>query len=144
MGINAQRGTDAILIAPSTSLHTQEKTARLDTRGASYASIRIAFASEVNTNATGPAISLLSNDTTVVSNFATITADRAAEDITAAKVVTYHVDRRASPKRYLRLVVTPGTGSTNNNASFAAISSLTRQKEAPSAASGMADAAVIV
>ena len=143
MGINAQRGTDAILIAPSTSLATATNAATLDTRGADYATIRVAFASEITTNAVGPTISLLSNDTTVVTNFATIVADRSAEDITAAKVVTYHVDKRSSPKRYLRLSVTPGT-TTNDTAAFCAISTLTRQKEAPAALTNLADAAVIV
>jgi len=143
MGINAQRGTDAILIAPSTNLDTAEKTANVDTRGANYASIRVMFASEINTNNTGPTISVLSSDDTVVTNFATITADRSTEDLTAARVVTYHVDKRNSPKRYIRLVVTPAT-TTNDDLAFCALSTLTRQGEAPSAASGMADAAVIV
>jgi len=117
-------------------------TANLDTIGANYASIRIPLASEINNDAVGPTLSLLQSDDTVVTNFATITANRTAEDITAAKVVTYHVDLRGR-KRYLRLRVSTDT-TTNDDVTIAAVSTLTRQTEEPSSASEMADAAVIV
>jgi hypothetical protein len=140
--INAQRGTDAILLAPQAMTNSATVTANLDTIGANYASIRIPLASEINDNAVGPTLSLLQSDDTVVTNFATITANRTAEDIAAAKVVTYHVDLRGR-KRYLRLSVSTGT-TTNDDATIAAVSTLTRQTEEPSSASEMADAAVIV
>ena len=69
-------------------------------------------------------------------------ADRSAEDITAAKVVDYHVDMRGK-KRYLRLSVTTET-TTNDNVTIAAVSSLSRNVEGPTATTEMADAAVIV
>jgi len=141
--IGPQTGKDAIAFAPQALTHGATASAALDTIGADYASIRITLASEANTNATGPTISLLQSDDTVVTNHATITADRAAEDITAAKVLTYHVDLRGK-KRYLRLTVTPPSGSTNNNITAGALSTLSRQVEAPGATTDMADAAVIV
>lgn len=142
MTIAAQKGTDSILIAPQAMTNSATVTANLDTRGASYATIRIALASEINTNAVGPTLSVLTDDTTVATNFATIVADRSAEDITAAKVVDYHVDLRGQ-QRYLRLSVSTAT-TTNDDVTVSAIASLTRQGEAPASTTDMADVAVIV
>ena len=140
--IKQQLGTDSFLF--SLSGVTTTAGATLDTAGADYATIRIAFASEITTDCVGPTISLLDNDTTVVSNFATAVADRTAEDLTAAKVVTYHVDLRGG-KRYLRLTVDPvGTAASDDAVTCAAIATLSRQVEAPGATTDMADAAVIV
>ncbi len=117
-------------------------TANFDTQGAAYASIRIALASEINTNAIGPTLSVLESDDTVVTNFATIVADRTAEAIVTAKVVTYHVDMRGR-KRFLRLSVTTGV-TTNDDVTFGAVGTLTRLGDTPGALTNMADAAVIV
>jgi len=139
--IQSQRGTASVLfVGARTNSATQ--TANLDTRGADYAVISIALAAEINTNAIGPTISVLTDDTTVVTNFATITADRSAEDITAAKVVQYHVDLKGQ-QRYLRLSVTTET-TTNDNVTVGATGTLYRQADAPGAATNIADVAVIV
>jgi hypothetical protein len=140
--IHAQKGTDSIVVAPQAMTNSATVTANLDTVGGDYASIRIALASEVNTNAVGPTLSVLTSDDTVVTNFATIVADRSAEDITAAKVVTYHVDTRKH-KRYLRLSVTTAT-TTNDDVTVAAIGSISRKEVSPSTTGEMADAAVVV
>ena len=84
--------TDSIVIAPVAKTNSATATGNLDCLGAAYATIRIALASEINTNAVGPTLSLLESDDTVVTNFATITADRTAEAIVTAKEVTYGVD----------------------------------------------------
>ena len=116
-----------VLISPQAMTNSATVTANLDTQGAAHATIRIAFAAEVNTNAIGPTISLLESDDTVVTNFATVTADRTAEDITAAKVVQYDVDLRGR-KRYLRLSVTTET-TTNDNVTLSAVATKSRQGE---------------
>lgn len=134
-----------VLIAPVAKTNTATASASLDTvtsRGkANYARITLVFASEINTNAVGPTISLLHSDDTVVTNHATMVANRTAEDITTAKSVCYHVDLRGK-KRYLRLTVTTAT-ATNDDITVAASYDLFLGQEAAST-TDMADAAVIV
>lgn len=142
--IQVQSMTDTLLIAPISS--TAAASATYDLLGIDYATIRIPFASEVNTSAVTPTISLTEADTSNATNFATITADRATEDITAAKELVYHVDCR-SRKRYLKLTITPGT-TTNDTAVLAAIVTASRKDQAPSSTTGMVattnDAVVLV
>lgn len=134
-----------VLIAPVAKTNSATASASLDTvttRGkANYARIVLNFASESNTNAVGPTISLLHSDDTVVTNHATMVANRTAEDITTAKSVVYHVDLRGK-KRYLRLTVTTAT-TTNDDIIVGATYDLMLEKEAAST-TDMADAAVIV
>ncbi len=133
--IEATKGKDSLLIAPQAMTNSATVTANLDTLGADFATIRIGFASEINTNAVGPTLSLLTSDDTEVTNFATITADRSAEAIVSAKPVVYHVDM-LTHKRYLRLSVTTAT-TTNDNVTFGAIASLTRTGEKPASTADM-------
>lgn len=134
-----------VLIAPQAKTNTATASASLDTvttRGkANYARINLLFASEINTNAVGPTISLLHSDDTVVTNHATITANRTAEDITTAKSVSYFVDLRGL-KRYLRLTVTTAT-ATNDDITVGASYDLYLGQDSAST-TDMADAAVIV
>jgi hypothetical protein len=134
-----------VLISPVAKSNTATASASLDTvttRGkANYARIVLNFASEINTNAVGPTISLLHSDDTVVTNHATMVANRSAEDITTAKSLVYHVDLRGK-KRYLRLTVTTAT-ATNDDITVGATYDLALENE-PASTSDMADAAVIV
>lgn len=134
--------TDSLLVAPQAMTNSATVTANLDTAGAAYATIRIALASEINTNAVGPTISLLESDDTVVTNFATFDSDfeRSAEDLTAAKEITYGVDMRGR-KRYLRLSVTTAT-ATNDNVTFSAIATLGRKTEGPAGTASSGDVVV--
>lgn len=125
MAVHEQMGINSILIAPQAMTNSATVTANLDTIGSDYATIRIALASEVNTNAVGPTLSLLESDDTVVTNFATVVADRTAEDITGAVSVDYAVDLRGK-KRYLRLTVSTDT-TTNDDVTVAAIATLSRK-----------------
>lgn len=137
MPLQPRLDADSVMIAPQAMTNSATVTANLDTLGASYATIRIALASEINTNAIGPTLSLLSSDDTVASNFATVTADRSAEDITDAASVSYGVDLRGG-KRYLRLSLTTET-TTNDNVTASAVATLGRQHE-----SGGSDVTVYV
>ena len=137
MPLQPRLDADSVMIAPQAMTNSATVTANLDTLGASYATIRIALASEINTNAIGPTLSLLSSDDTVASNFATVTADRSAEDITDAASVSYGVDLRGG-KRYLRLSVSTET-TTNDDVTLGAVATLGRQHE-----SGGSDVTVYV
>lgn len=142
MPLHDRNVTDSLLVAPQAMTNSATVTANLDCAGAAYATIRIALASEINTNAVGPTLSLLSSDDTVVTNFATVVADRAAEDITTAKEVTYGVDLRGQ-KRYLRLSVSTDT-TTNDDLTVAAVATLSRQTEEPSGTTDAGDVVVYV
>lgn len=136
-----------VLVAPQAATAAATVSASVDTVDAThgkanYVRLLLNFASEVNTNAVGPTISVLSCDTTVVTDHATIVVDRSAEDITAAKSVAYHIDMRGK-KRYLRLTVTTATHTTNDVITMGATYDMLFG-QAPTSAADMADAAVIV
>jgi hypothetical protein len=116
------------LVAAKSQTNSATTTANFDTLGADFASIMISFGAELNTNAAGPTVSVLSSDDTVVTNFATVVANR-TEDLANAHHLVYWVDTKYA-KRYLRLSVTTG-GTTNDNITFAAIGSLHKLEEAP-------------
>lgn len=141
--IQVQKMTDSILLAPAAQTAAATRTANLDTLGSDYATIRIFFASEVNTSAIGPTISILESDDTVVTNFATIVANRTAEDLTAARILRYEVDCRGR-KRYLRLALTTETHTTNDVITACSMATLSRKELSPTATSELASAAVIV
>ena len=142
MPIHDRLVTDSIVMEPTLMTNTVTTTANLDCLGAAYATLRVALKSEINTNAVGPTLSLLESDTTDSTNFATITADRTAETIVAAKAVTYGVDMRGR-KRYLRLSVTTAT-ATNDNVTVSAIGTLSRQDVNPAGTTGAGDVVVYV
>jgi hypothetical protein len=132
---------DSLLISPRSMTNSATTTANLDTKGANYATIRVAFASEINTNAVGPTLVLSESDDTVVTNFSTLST-RSAEDLTAARELHYGVDLRGR-KRYLRLAVTTAT-TTNDNVTLSAIATLSDLQNAPSGTTGVADAVVFI
>lgn len=133
--IEDQKVKHVLLIAPAAKTNSQTASASFDFLGADYATIRIGLASEINTNAVGPTISLLHSDDTVVTNHVTMVADRTTEDITAAKMLVYQVDLKTA-KRYGRLVINNGT-ATNDNITVSADLTLSRLEETPSSTSEM-------
>ena len=132
---------DSILIAPRALTNNATATANLDTKGAGYATIRVACSSEVNTNAVGPTLVLSESDDTVVSNFATLDTQTAI-DLTASREVFYGVDLRGR-KRYLRVAVSTPT-ATNDHIVVSAIATLGGLENAPNGTSGVADQVVFV
>jgi hypothetical protein len=136
--IHEQAQTEHLLLASASQTNSATRTANLDTRGATYATIRMNFASEINTSAVGPTISLLESDDTTATNFATFDSsfERSAEDITNAKQITYKLDTRAR-KRYLRLSVTTAT-ATNDNVTMGAVATLSRKDIEPASEANMA------
>jgi hypothetical protein len=136
-----QQSTDSLILKQQAVTNTQTVTARLDTVGGDYASIRILFNSEVNTNAVGPTISLLHGDVTNTSSMTTVVADVSGVDLTAAAVATYHVDC-AGKGRYLALNITTAT-ATNDDITVGAVGSLFKE-ELPATTTDMADVARVV
>jgi hypothetical protein len=140
--VQGMNNTDTLLIAPIAKTSATTTTANFDCAGADWASIRLFFKAELNTNAVGPTLSLSESDDTVVTNFATIVADRTDEDLASAREVRYEVDLRKR-KRYLRLSVTART-ATNDDITFCAVGTLSRKERSPSSTTGLADAVIVV
>jgi hypothetical protein len=147
--IHPQAGIDTVLVAPTNgAANTNAKTASWDivqTDGsAKYAEIRMLFAAELNTSGTGPTISLLESDDTVVTNHATIDSnfERSAEDLTSAKEVRYLVNLLGR-KRYLRLTITPVT-DTNSVVDVGVVGTLTRTGVGPGSTTDLGDDVVII
>lgn len=132
---------DSLLIAPKSQTNSQTTTANLDTKGANYATIRVAFASELNTNAVGPTLVLSHSDDTEATNFVALNTQTGL-DLTDAREVHYGVDLRGK-KRYLRLAVTTAT-ATNDNVTFSAIATLSDLENAPNGTTSVADTVVFV
>ncbi len=135
--------TDTLLFATAVATSATQ-TANLDCKGADWATIRLLFLAEANTNAIGPTLSLKESNDTLVTNFATIVADIAGSDgyLASAKEVRYEVDLRHR-KRYLRLSIAPGT-ATNDGITVAAVATLSRLGKTPEAHTSLADVAVVV
>ena len=128
MTIESAKGIDTIMLAPQTITDGATLSARLDTNGAAWATIRVHIGVEESSNATNATVSLLHSDDTVVSNFSTLRAD-VSQDYQTAHIVRYEVDLRGR-KRWLRLVYTQGT-ETGGNGAVEAIATLYRNRIAP-------------
>lgn len=132
--IQATRVKHHVLLASQTVTDGATVTANLDMKGADYATIIINLGTEETTDATTAVISVLSSDDTVVSNFATIVANRSEATVDPHQVV-YNIDTKTA-KRYLRLSFTAGTG-TGSNQLISANAITSRLGQEPSATSDM-------
>jgi hypothetical protein len=107
------QAADYSILIGQVAAATTVRTANLDTAGADYATIIVSASTEINTNSTNVAVSLLESDDTTASNFATFnSAYNFTLDNTAAAGRALHVNLQGR-KRYLRLSVTPDTHTTN-------------------------------
>lgn len=141
MATPSQSGIDTVMIRSQQITDANTVTANLDTRGADYATIRLNLGTEEGTDATPIVVSLLEDDTTVVTNFSTITADLAPSLVTGQEV-RYEIDLKGR-QRYLRLSVTSGTG-TGSNLDFGAIATLYKSQEDPASTTAMGDDVVVI
>ena len=132
--IQTMKEKDFQLIAARAQTNTQTASASFDTLGSDWATLTLNFGARLNTNAVGPTISLLESDDTVVTNHATITANR-VESLASAHLVRYEIDARAR-KRYLRLTVTTAT-ATNDDITHSCVGTLSRMGNCPASTSDM-------
>jgi hypothetical protein len=109
--IQAQRSKAYMAIVPQKITDGATATARVDTKGYSYATLLLQTSAEEGTDAGNATLGVLEADVTNVSSFATIVANQSVDN-TAAKQTRYDIDLR-SRKRYLRLTMTAAsvTGS---------------------------------
>lgn len=129
---DSKAAVDKILVG--TGAATVSVSASLDTAGYDHASIRVLVNARVNSSAETMSISVLESDDTVVTNHVTITANKTPTPAAAATEQRYELDLRKR-KRYLRLVLTPGTHTSNDYQGAVAIVTLSRPERAPTAES---------
>lgn len=136
----AQSVNRSIAIAPKSLASNTTTTCSIDCAGADYATIEIAFAAELNTNATGPSITLEEGD--AISSVATFNAsfNRTAEDCTSAKLVVYHLDLKGR-KRYLKLSLS--TPNSSNDVILAGANAVLSKEIGPIGTTGQGDVVVI-
>jgi len=131
------------LSEPTTSKVTTARTASLDCRGASFATVIISASNELNTDATGYVVNMGSSDTTNFTATATATANRTV-DTTTNHVEVYHIP---ITKRYLKVSLTPDT-TTNGTVVLSATCLLSGLENKPTSTTGMVgttnDAVVLV
>lgn len=137
MTIPAYQTKTVQLIGPvgSSSAITNSSSVSVDVSDCGYATILVGMSSEVNTHNAGVTLSLQEDDTTVITNAATIVAD-VTVDNTNESQHTYHVDMRGR-KKYLFLKVTPDTVASNGGVEFTAGMIKYRLKEGPASTSDM-------
>lgn len=128
-----QSDVHSVFLFPSTSRATAVRTSvNLDTAGADYATVVVNICAELNTNASGPALSFKESDDTVASNFATWDADlNRTIDNTADVVAVSNIDLKGR-KRYVNMTVTPGT-TTNDTVTVSAIGILNKDSRGAAA-----------
>ena len=132
--IESLKTKDEVMLAPQTVTDGATVTANLDCVGADWAKINVLCSAEESTHAANSTISLSESDDTVVTNFATVTANTSL-DLTASKQQRFEVDLRGR-KRYLRLSFTAGT-TTGGDVDVAAVASLGRLAQGPGSTSDM-------
>jgi len=139
---SAQNVVRDIAIAPKSLASNTTTTCRIDCAGADYVTLEIAFAAELNTNATGPSITLKEANDTEATSLATFNAsfNRTAEDCTSAKVVVYHIDTKPR-KRYLVLDLT--TPNSSNDVILASVVSNLHKEISPIGTTDQGDVVVI-
>ena len=130
MTVEAQKGVDTQMFLPQLVTDGNTISARIDTVGASHCTIRVNLGVEQTGAATATVLSLLESDDTVVTNFATITADL-APDCETAHIVRYEVACGAGRKRYLRLLWTASTTGNAGDINISSIATLHRNASAP-------------
>ena len=126
------------LMVPQLITDAAVVTAIMDCIGGDFVTLIINQSVEESGSATGADISVLASDTTVVTEFVTVAADYAADNVTA-HMALYFIDLRGG-KRYLRLTYSAGTGAANDM-TFSATGILHNLDELPSNAAGRAKSA---
>lgn len=133
----SQLATDTLLLAPQGITAAATAHGYLDTKGAAYATIRVAtgnIAQATIVSADGVTISLQESDDGTAS-LATIVANRTG--IKFGREVRYEIDLKGR-KRYLRLSVIPGTsGATNDAVTAVAFATLSIKEDARTSAAAM-------
>jgi len=127
-----------VLIAPATITQGATATANFDCKGHGDVEIVVSLGALAGAGTAPSSIKIFESDDTVVTNFSEITAlSTGAAAVGASESVRFFVNRsNGARKRYLRLAVTPTSGSTNSNIPVSAIAYADRSESDPASTSG--------
>jgi hypothetical protein len=144
---NYQTVKRALALAPSTAASTAARTGEvIDCKGADYATIEVVLGPAANTNAAPVVVQIQESDSTNTNDFAAINTNTLQKSVdlstAASRVAAFHVNLNGTRKRYLRLVATPGTHTTNSVVSSAGIVNLELDVR-PAGTVGQADVVAI-
>ncbi len=128
---------DQPVIHPQTVASNGSVTALIDwgNKSAGYATIRVNIASELNTNADPPVLTLAEADVTAATSFATLTATSSPDNTNPFQQV-YHVDLRGR-KRYGKLTVAAAGNDTNDELTISANATLYHMRVGPNSTTDM-------
>ena len=132
--VNGQRQQADLQMA--TNDVTTTTSARWDLSGCDYAVLDVIIGARTHSTTAACALSVLTSNDTVVSNFATVVTDQSQTPGTAIKMVRYLIDTRTT-KRYLRLTSTPGTVATADAIAITAVLHKSRQAVSADAAADL-------
>ena len=141
---NFQNVKRVIALAPVTG--TATAGAVVDTLDADYATIELVLGTAANTNAAPVVVKIQESDTDASTAYTDINTNTLQKSIalstTSAQVAAFHVNLNGTRKRYLRMLATPGTHTTNSVVALAAVANL-QLDESPVGTVGMADVVAI-
>lgn len=125
------------LFGPVSMTDSATQSANVDMRGWDHAIVTVGLSDPngTGTNTNGATISILHDDTTVVTNFATVTANRTVGG-TIANVNVYAIDWKGK-ERYLRVTCSTGTNGTHDNQVVYGEALLLKGEEMPGSTSEM-------
>jgi len=144
---NYQTVKRVLALTPSAAASTAVVTgATIDCKGADYATIEVLTSKAANTNAAPVVVKIQESDSTEATAFADINTTTLQKSVALStaleQVAAFHVNLNGTRKRYLRLVATPGTHTTNSVVSLAGIANLEMEIR-PSGTTGQADVVAI-
>lgn len=138
--VPALKNKMTVLLAPASQTAAATRAATVDALGADWVDIEVNCAAEVNTSAIGPTVAIQEANDTNASSFATWSSSfsiaGAADALVAAKQYRFSVDARTR-KRYLRLLMTAATHTTNDIVTASAVAILSRREDVPAGTSGL-------
>ena len=135
---NQKRLKSTVLIAPATITQGATATANFDCKDVGDVEIIVSLGALAGAGTAPSSIKIYESDDTVVTNFSELTAlSTGAAAVGASESVRFFVDRsNGARKRYLRVAVTPTSGSTNSNIPVSAIAYADRNDSDPASTSG--------
>lgn len=125
------------LLTPASQTAAATRSALLDVLGADYAEIMVNYAAEVNTSAVGPAVVISEGDTTNGA-FATWSSSCTVseEDLTAAHITSFKFQTGAR-KRYIKILQTAATHTTNDIVTSSVVGITDRQEQVAAGTAAM-------
>lgn len=142
----AQSVRRLLALAPSAAPTTATSAGvGIDVKDVDYATFEVVVGPRANADAAPVVIQIQEADTNEATAFAAINTNTLQKSVTlaaAGQIAAFHVNLNGTRKRYLRLIATPGTHTTNSVVSLAAVANLVVD-QLPAGTTGQADVVAI-